>query len=56
MGLFSYSSIQFISLLILATNLIAKGLFSCLASYKAAHPVKERRPIQLFSKRKEAVQ
>ena len=39
-----------------ATNLIAKGLFSCLAGYKAAHLVKERRPIQLFAKRKEAVQ
>ena len=29
---------------------------TCLAGYKAAHPVKERRPIQLFAKRKEAVQ
>ena len=45
-----------LSLLILATNLIAKGLFSCLASYKASHPVKERRSIQLFGNRKEAVQ
>ena len=40
----------------LDTNLIAKGLFSCLASYKASHPVKERRSIQLFGNRKEAVQ
>lgn len=51
-----FNEVFVLSLLILATNLIAKGLFSCLASYKAAHPVKERRPIQLFAKRKEAVQ
>ena len=51
-----FDQIFALSILILATNLIAKGLFSCLASYKAAHPVKERRPIQLFAKRKEAVQ
>ena len=51
-----FNEVFVLSLLILATNLIAKGLFSCLAGYKAAHPVKERRPIQLFAKRKEAVQ
>lgn len=51
-----FNEVFVLSLLILATNLIAKRLFSCLASYKAAHPVKERRPIQLFAKRKEAVQ
>ena len=51
-----FNEVFVLSLLILATNLIAKGLFSCLASYKAAHPVKERRPIQLFAKRKDAVQ
>ena len=51
-----FNEVFVLSLLILTTNLIAKGLFSCLASYKATHPVKERRPIQLFAKRKEAVQ
>ena len=51
-----FNEVFVLSLLILATNLIAKGLFSCLASYKATHPVKERRPIQLFAKRKEAIQ
>ena len=51
-----FNEVFVLSLLILATNLIAKGLFSCLAGYKATHPVKERRPIQLFAKRKEAVQ
>lgn len=51
-----FNEVFVLSLLILATNLIAKGLFSCLASYKASHPVKERRSIQLFGNRKEAVQ
>lgn len=51
-----FNEVFVLSLLILATNLVAKGLFSCLASYKASHPVKERRSIQLFGNRKEAVQ
>ena len=51
-----FNEVFVLSLLILATTLIAKGLFSCLASYKASHPVKERRSIQLFGNRKEAVQ